>query len=314
MRIFWETISDSCRKRPWLGLFMGFLVYLFTMMILLPAFFSFVMYFYELDQESLGRILQGEFLQSGDKNIFRLLQGGGQLLSWGIAAFIAANLVGDPWEVIKFRFDVPFVFFALAPLMILLSLPMVQSVTFDADSFRLPSVLSEWEASIHQKELRSQQILGEVLFQAEQRVLLLNLMIFALVPAICEELFFRGFLQHQLAKKVNIHLAIFLSALVFSLVHFQFYGFISRFLLGLILGYLVYGSGSILSAILAHFCFNSISILAMYQAANMGYSRDQAMELGERLPMGWAILSFFAVLALLILYLRLAKSYPNQDI
>ncbi len=89
--------------------------------------------------------------------------------------------------------------------------------------------------------------------------LLLNLFLVAVVPAICEELAFRGVLQSQLAKSFkNIHLAIWVTAIIFSAIHFQFFGFLPRMVLGAIFGYVLIYSGSIWMPILAHFINNSI--------------------------------------------------------
>lgn len=86
----------------------------------------------------------------------------------------------------------------------------------------------------------------------------------ALVPALCEEVAFRGVLQPLLQRGLrNIHTAIWLAALVFSAIHFQLYGFLPRLVLGAGLGYLVWWSGSIWPAVLAHFANNALGI-ALY--------------------------------------------------
>jgi hypothetical protein len=84
----------------------------------------------------------------------------------------------------------------------------------------------------------------------------------AVIPAILEEFTFRGVIQSLLAKITrNIHLAIWLSAAIFSLIHFQFYGFLPRVLLGALLGYLVIWTGSIWASILAHFTNNALAFV-----------------------------------------------------
>lgn len=84
----------------------------------------------------------------------------------------------------------------------------------------------------------------------------------ALVPAVAEELTFRGVLQPLLARWTgNVHVAIWSSAFLFSFIHFQFFGFLPRLLLGGILGYLVWWSGSLWPAIWTHFANNLMAIL-----------------------------------------------------
>lgn len=87
----------------------------------------------------------------------------------------------------------------------------------------------------------------------------------AVVPAVFEEYLFRGTLQPLFAKWFgNIHVSIWVTAALFSLFHFQFFGFLPRMLLGAVFGYLVVWSGSIYPAILAHFLNNGVAVAAAY--------------------------------------------------
>ena len=87
----------------------------------------------------------------------------------------------------------------------------------------------------------------------------------AIIPAVCEELVFRGVMLPLFAKMTrNIHVAIWTTAFLFSLIHVQFYGFLPRMFMGALLGYLVIWSGSLWSSILAHFV-NNASAFLMFQ-------------------------------------------------
>lgn len=95
--------------------------------------------------------------------------------------------------------------------------------------------------------------------------LLVNLLVIALIPAVGEELTFRGVLQQSLVRRCkNPHVAIILSAAIFSFIHFQFYGFLPRMFLGLLLGYLFYYSGSLWTSILMHFVNNGTAVVVAY--------------------------------------------------
>ena len=94
--------------------------------------------------------------------------------------------------------------------------------------------------------------------------LLLNLVIVALIPAVGEEMTFRGVLQQSLTRKMNPHLAIFLSAAIFSFIHFQFYGFLPRMFLGILLGYMFYITNSLWVSILMHFANNGTAVILYY--------------------------------------------------
>jgi len=84
----------------------------------------------------------------------------------------------------------------------------------------------------------------------------------ALIPAVCEEVTFRGVLQPLLVKGTgNKHVGIWLAAFAFSSIHLQFYGFIPRLFLGAGLGYLAWGAGSIWPAVMAHFINNALGVM-----------------------------------------------------
>jgi membrane protease YdiL (CAAX protease family) len=94
---------------------------------------------------------------------------------------------------------------------------------------------------------------------------LATLVAVAVMPALFEELAFRGALQPLFAKwSGSIHVGIWVSAALFSAVHFQFFGFIPRMLLGAGFGYLVVASGSIWPAILGHFVNNATAVTAAW--------------------------------------------------
>tara|TARA_B100000700_G_scaffold200250_1_gene220226 strand:- start:814 stop:1698 length:885 start_codon:yes stop_codon:yes gene_type:complete len=95
--------------------------------------------------------------------------------------------------------------------------------------------------------------------------LLINLFLIAFIPAIGEEMFFRGIIQTKLKNILkNPHIAILIASFIFSAVHMQFFGFLARFILGAILGYLFYYSGSLWTSVMGHFINNGLAILLMY--------------------------------------------------
>ena len=107
---------------------------------------------------------------------------------------------------------------------------------------------------------------------------ILGMLVIAVVPAVGEELVFRGCIQNQLlALTKNGHVAIWLAGFLFSAIHFQFFGFIPRLLLGVLFGYLYYWSGHLIVPILAHFFNNGLQIFLLYayQREDITYNIDQ---------------------------------------
>jgi membrane protease YdiL (CAAX protease family) len=95
--------------------------------------------------------------------------------------------------------------------------------------------------------------------------LLINIFMVALIPALGEEFLFRGMIQRILYEWFrNKHLAIWIAALLFSLMHYQFLGLFPRVLLGALFGYLFVWTGSIWMAVLAHFINNGVAVIYYY--------------------------------------------------
>ena len=93
----------------------------------------------------------------------------------------------------------------------------------------------------------------------------LAMVVIAAIPAVGEELLFRGMFQNIFLRIFkNHHAAIWAAAFIFSAVHFQFFGFLPRLLLGALFGYLYVWTGNLLVPMVAHFTNNGISLLALY--------------------------------------------------
>jgi len=90
------------------------------------------------------------------------------------------------------------------------------------------------------------------------------------LPAIFEELSFRGVLQPLLIRATgSAFWGIALTAIVFSAIHFQFYGFLPRVLLGALFGWLAYRSGSLIPGMAAHFANNALAAFTLWVTGSM---------------------------------------------
>lgn len=91
-----------------------------------------------------------------------------------------------------------------------------------------------------------------------------SVLIMSVFPGFLEEIFFRGILLHSLKKRINVHLAIWLVGLFFSIIHFEWEGFIPRWILGAGLGYLFQFTGNLWYPIVAHIGNNLMSIVLFH--------------------------------------------------
>ena len=132
-------------------------------------------------------------------------------------------------------------------------------------ALHLPEWLSATEKWMQQKEDSAKQLTDAFLSMKSLSDLGINLIMFGLLPAVGEELFFRGALFSIIKDWTQRkHVTIFITAFLFSAIHLQFYGFLPRFLLGVGFGYLFVFTGSLWAPMLAHFLNNSTAVIAAY--------------------------------------------------
>ena len=123
----------------------------------------------------------------------------------------------------------------------------------------------------------------------------LNLVVVALIPAIAEEFFFRGFLQQFLRKFTNsYHISVWVTAVVFGIIHFNILGILPLIFLGAILGYIYHFSQNIWISILAHFINNASLLWFVYK-----YSYDVKDIGSESVPLQSILFSLLMTLAML---------------
>ncbi len=175
------------------------------------------------------------------------------------------------------------------------------------------SVVYEWNQTLHlpqnsaaleatmrsfedQAKIQTEVFLRTTVFTG----FIVNLLIVGLLAAVGEEIFFRGVLQNLFFKwSKNPHVAIWIAAFIFSFIHFQFFGFFPRLLMGALMGYLYYYSGSLWSAIVAHFINNTATVVAYY-LMNKGYIETNIAETSNL----WAALIAVPFLYLLLRYFK----------
>lgn len=153
----------------------------------------------------------------------------------------------------------------LSVAIILLSVPSIQALALWNEGLHLPAFLSEVELWMRTAEAEAMRMTEAFLQMDSTTALVANLLVMALIPAVGEELLFRGVLQKLFYQwNGRLHLSVWLTAFLFSAMHFQFLGFVPRLLLGALLGYLFVWSGSVWLPIIAHFANNAAAVLLAY--------------------------------------------------
>lgn len=195
----------------------------------------------------------------------------------------------------------------------LLLVPLTDWLTTWNDALHLPRALRPVEESLRAAGEQSQGMLESLMREVNPW---LSLLCVALVPAVCEELFFRAGIQNLLqrwwsplradgtASAVGVHAAVWVTAALFSLAHFELFAFLPRLLLGALLGYLYVGGGSLLVNVAAHFVNNAIVVVAYWLASSRGLGFDPAAPLA----IGWEVTLACTVAAVFLLVATFGKS------
>ena len=197
-------------------------------------------------------------------------------------------------------------------LVMITALPFVNLLTELNMRFELP--FDRVEQYLRRLEDDTQTLMMTLIKAEITWALLVNLLMFAIIPAVGEELVFRGLIQRHLTGMFrNGHVAIIVASVIFSLAHLQFYSFLPRFFLGLILGYTFYYGKSIWYPVIAHLANNTMGVL-FYFFYHQEKAGPQIEEIGtsDMMPVT-AMLSLVLVGVLMYVWINVLKINPSAQ-
>ena len=228
--------------------------------VFLAALFSAViavLYGYNINE--LANALSGHDETAGT-GFIRSILGVNQFFTFLVPGFLTAYIIykQDWLRNLFLKIGPSAKNWGLGIVILLCAAPLVQYSYYLNQQIPLPqSMLDQEEAA--------KQLLSTIMTYEAPYELLINIFLIAILPGIGEEIVFRGILQKNLEWLTkNAHAAIWISAVLFSLIHFQFAGFIPRMLLGAVLGYLFYYTQNLWVPIIAHIFNNGIQVMADY--------------------------------------------------
>ncbi|RLD66420.1 MAG: hypothetical protein DRI95_06765 [Bacteroidetes bacterium] len=153
----------------------------------------------------------------------------------------------------------------LVALIMIMAIPFINFMAEWNSKLSFPESLSNLENFMKTAEKDAEKLTLAFLKADGIGTLFINLFIIALIPAVGEELLFRGVFQKIFTDWTrNAHIGVWIAAFLFSAMHFQFYGFIPRMLMGAFFGYLLVWSKNIWLPIAAHFVNNAFAVTAFY--------------------------------------------------
>lgn len=171
------------------------------------------------------------------------------------------------------------------------------------ENIRLPAGLSELENVLKEMERAAAEITEFLAKSDTFPQLFMNILVIGVIAGIGEELVFRGIVLRKLLKGLNNeHVAVWLSAIIFSAIHFQFYGFFPRMMLGALFGYLYVWTGNIGIPIAAHIFNNTVAVI-LFHLIHKGVVSPE-LEKMDSIPMPWVVASTLVFIVLLYTFYR----------
>jgi membrane protease YdiL (CAAX protease family) len=214
-------------------------------------------------------------------------------------------IVKKPAEYIKPTIRIPWMLFIVAFFVMMISSPLIEFLSNLNQQMVLPGWLSGLEQWMKDSEASARRLTTAILSMRTIWDCIKNVLLIGLLTAIAEEFMFRGGMQTILQKWTkNTHVAIWVTAAIFSAFHMEFYGFLPRMLLGGLFGYFVAWSGSIWPAVWGHFLNNGSAVVAtyLYQKKHIKLNPDDTNVFSW-----WQyIFSLIIIIILLLVYKKVA--------
>ncbi len=258
-------IIDKDPPVPWYSLL--FLILIFIAGLFIGQFLGLLISYFltDLGVHELATLVTPP-LTSEKRIPLLIIQGLGTLGGFVAGGIIYLNLIE------KFRVKRLLTIKNLGPYTILIALVLTVSFMFVNTYFiewnanvNFPDFLKGFELWARQKEEELRRVTEFLTVFESEWEFLLGFVVIAILPAIGEELIFRGIIQNKLHIYFkNVHLAIWISAILFSGFHIQFFGFVPRLLLGGLFGYIYYWSRNLWYPIIGHFINNGLTLIMLY--------------------------------------------------
>ncbi|MDP2037011.1 MAG: CPBP family intramembrane metalloprotease [Ignavibacteria bacterium] len=270
---------------------------------------------YQFGGAILTLLIFGLGFQKADVNQMRLLTMGGQIMLMLLPTLIFARYV-YPHHITKMlRVHFPnFKEIGIFILGLVILTPLLQAYLFLQNILldtianyspilkKVMNMLDELDKMVEQTyvELLKANSLFEALFV---------IFIVAIIPAVCEEVLFRGFVQKSFEQKFKPFFSIFITSLFFGLYHFNPYGLVALIALGFYFGYAAYLSDSIFIPMILHFLNNFLAVLAFLVLGSDEMMGTNIKHDGSVIPQIFVFLITALLFATFIIYLK--KNYSK---
>ncbi|PPK99642.1 CPBP family intramembrane glutamic endopeptidase [Parapedobacter indicus] len=262
---------------------------------------------------SIGNL--GDALSESTTHVgfLKIVQAGSSIGMFVLPALLLGIMEKREHTYLDFKTQVnPSLWFMVVAIMFF-SAPVFEQAIKLNEQMQLPEALAGLENWMKAKEAEQERLTNLLLSDTTYTGLLTSLIVVAVIAAIGEEFLFRGCVQGILARWFkNPHTAIWLTAVIFSAIHLQFYGFLPRMLLGALFGYLLFWGKNIWLPVLAHFINNATATVSVFYLKRQGKSLDE-LDFSEQIPNYLYVISLILAVVLLYQYYKTATKQNTRS-
>lgn len=254
----------------------------------------------QMTGKSLSEMEKG-MTDPANSNVIKIIQSIMTVLGFFVPTIVTAFLLSKrPIKLLGFSSDIHVSQIGLVVLLIGASLLAATSLSYLTNYLPLPE---SWRISFDKWEEAYNRQVSAIISLKTGWDYFIALVVMAFLPALCEETLFRGGLQNFLTRGTNRPwLSIVIVSILFSLVHFSGYGFLSRLFLGVVLGAIFHYSGKLWLSIAAHFINNALAITIFYISTQQGKPLQEAMK--QDATNFWGIVAVPVVVVLFVAFKR----------
>lgn len=266
----------------------------------------------------LGSVIVGVLTYNGSMTtpkvrIAMILQ---DVMMWIVPAVVTAMMITRrPAEFLMVRRSIDLLMALLVCAVLLSSIPMMNVIISWNANIELPESMSAMSQWMHSAEESANHMVEVLIGGSTAGSLIMGILIVGLLAGFSEEIFFRGTVQRLFTTaNVNHHIAIWVTAIIFTTVHFQFFGFVPRLLLGAYFGYVAYWSRNIWLAIIAHAFNNTLAVISFWVTPERMPIDLNSIGTDFSTPEKYlsAISLFVTSILLYVVYKLCRKHYVNQ--
>jgi uncharacterized protein len=307
----YETQAEIAKRHNWLLSLVVIVLVTFGVLVLLQGLaVALIPFLFNISLDDLMSLIGGDYNVPNGRMAMLFVQGLGSGLGFWVASWFIIRFIEKAevrWDIQRNRVNVQNLGLILG--MALGGMLFNGLLVYWNAQLVLPEFMSGIESWMKEMETQLMELTKFLTDFQSIPELLTGILVIGVFAGIGEELFFRGLVQPKMRGYFkSAHWGIWMTAIIFSAIHVQFYGFLPRVFLGALFGYMYHYSGSLFYPIIAHIFNNSFTVLIVY-LSNQGHF-DFDLESTDTVSYP-AALAGFLVLILGFLYFKKVNAAEN---